>query len=119
MKSIFDKLFIIFIQGVLILSAGRIKMDNHLEEYNTFNVTHHDNIDDSSSTYQHTHKHSEDGPEHHHDHIKVTQFEVLKYYKCTSVDLSRRYSTESLPNFYDNDYFSNEHLPEIFRPPIS
>ena len=126
MKTIFDKILTMILQGVLILSASCIKVDisnadDHLKQFDKFNITHHDNIDDTAETHEHKHKHSEDGQEHEHrhEHLKITQFDALKYHKSDCIVINRNYSFESSSNFYDNLHFSTEHLPDIFRPPIA
>lgn len=92
-------------------------IDSHLDLFASFDVTHHDNIDDEPHT--HKHKHSEDGEEHDHghDHLKLTQSE-LKSLSHYSIDLPIISTSEMRNSFFEKKLISSPHPMQIYRPPI-
>jgi hypothetical protein len=95
-----------------------VDVDSHLENYAEFNVTHHDNIDDT--THAHTHRHSEHEEEHEHSHHhSSTNFVEYKLINLSStINLKFTFSF-SKDNFHYRELVSSTHFLELFRPPIS
>ncbi|GEM_PF-4070972 len=125
MISIFNTFLIFILQGVLALSfssthISKVDIGDHIQQFESFNRTHHDNIDDDFVPHNHTHKHSKDGKEHEHkhEHTKVTQFEVLKFHTISSSEIAFELSYYNKQTFSSTIYLSTKHTLEIFRPPI-
>lgn len=105
-------------QSFSVTDFGEQDINHHLEEFSSFNTTHHDNIDDDF--HVHSHKHSEDGEEHehNHDHIKISHYEIHAL-KEERDDIRLDYSELlNLPGLFYKSLNSDAHLEEIFRPPI-
>ena len=95
-------------------------IDMHLNEFQKYNVTAHDSIDDKDQEHGHTHKHGKDGEEHehNHDHSKVGQ-SIIKVLSNSNKLISLSIKLKSKKIFYQKILVSNPHPIGIFRPPIS
>ncbi len=124
MNSIYKLIFLFVITFVFVCRVQscneyeKFAFDEHLDNYLLYNISHHDNIDETAHT--HTHRHSENEQEHEHDHknSSMVQYDyslvffhssgILNSYEC----LTRR-------EFLYHELISSKHLLKIFRPPIS
>lgn len=99
--------------------VGSNEVNMHLKEYSEFNVTDHDNIDDSSQEHTHKHKHSKSSKEHEHDHdhSKISQIDTT-FINSPIITKLKNIVIVSLHGFYEKSFLSNPYPLEIFRPPI-
>ncbi len=97
-----------------------IDSSSHLDKFSNFNITEHDNIDDSIDEHTHRHKHSEDGEEHehNHDHFKMSQHQA-KVLNQSGHTLVANCGLKSTQTFFEKHLISGPHLLEVFRPPIA
>ncbi len=110
-------ILVCFVAEGTVLKSVDEDLGTHLKTYSNFNMSHHDNIDNSEHT--HTHKHSESGEEHQHehDHSLSTQlnYKFMTIFKVQFDNTSLKIAS----NHYNiKTMLSSDHPHEVFRPPI-
>lgn len=89
--------------------------ENHFRIYSILNSTLHENIDDRKT--HHSHKHSENGDEHSHEHNTISHYDLNYLNQEFKLDYTAKEIVKKTFLILKN-LISSPHPFSLFRPPI-